>query len=102
MVNSGPFWFGAVVGFVTYRTLRHKTSSGLSDIAGVIGAIGGSAVLRLFPSSTESFDQYAFGLALGFFGYLVISVLLASIFTRQEGSAKKGGKAANEFLGDSE
>ena len=38
---NGGFWFGLVIGFVTYRTLKHKTSTGLSDIAAVVGAIGG-------------------------------------------------------------
>ena len=49
---SGAFCFGLVVGFVTYRTLRHITRVRLNDIAGVIGAIGGGAVLNLFPPDT--------------------------------------------------
>jgi len=100
MLNTGAFWFGLVVGFITYRTLRHKSSSGLSDIASVIGAIGGTAVLKLFPSGTASFDEYSAGLAVGFFVYLAISIIIAGLFARIEGSAAKGGQAANEFLGD--
>lgn len=100
MFSSGAFWFGLVIGYITYRTLRHKTSSGLSDIAAVIGAVGGGAVLQLFPTGTAGFDQYAAGLAAGFFIYLALSLFIAAWFTRRDGSAKKGGQAANEFLGD--
>ena len=97
---DGPFWFGLVIGFVTYRTLRHKTSSGVSDIAAVIGAVGGGAVLKLFPAGSMAFDHYAAGLALGFFCYLVLSILITLIATKASGSTKKGAAAANELLGD--
>jgi len=88
MFSSGAFWFGAVVGFITYRTLRHKSGSGISDIATVIGAVGGGAVLALFPADTTRFDYYGVGLAVGFFLYLAISLLLI------------GTKRTSEFLGD--
>ena len=100
MSSLGAFWFGIVVGFITYRTLKHKTASGVSDIAAVIAAIGGGAVLKLFPAGGESFDLYASGLCLGFFAYLVLSMVVAAIFVRKEGTAKKGAEAANVFLGD--
>jgi len=100
MWGSGAFWFGVVVGFVTYRTIQHKTQSGISDIAAIIGAIGGSAVLTLFPTDTPSFDYYAFGLAIGFAFYLVLSMLIAIPYGRAEGSVTKGAKAARIFLGD--
>jgi uncharacterized membrane protein YeaQ/YmgE (transglycosylase-associated protein family) len=97
---DGPFYFGLVIGFVTYRTLRHKTSSGVSDIAAVIGAVGGGAVLNLFPAGSMAFDHYASGLALGFFCYLALSILIGLIATKASGSTTKGAKVANEFLGD--
>ena len=38
----GALCFGLVIGWVTYRTLRRKEgSNALSDIATVIGAVGG-------------------------------------------------------------
>jgi zinc transporter ZupT len=100
MSAAGPFWFGVVVGYITYRTLRHKAASGLSDIASVIGAIGGGAVLQLFPQGSAAFEHYAKGLAAGFFTYLALSLVIAGWFAKREGSAAKGGKAANEFLGE--
>jgi hypothetical protein len=97
---SGAFWFGFVVGFVTYRTLRHTTTAGLNDIAAVIGAIGGGAVLKLFPPDTVSFNDYAFGLALGFFLYLAISLIIAAAVSGVATKATKAAAAANELLGN--
>ncbi len=66
----GACAFGLVMGWVTYRTLRRSQVSGLSDIATVIGAVGGAAVTALFEKGTGSFGAYCIGLALGFFLYL--------------------------------
>jgi len=44
-MKSGPYWFGVVIGYVTYRTLKHKKDAGISDIAAVIGAIGGATIV---------------------------------------------------------
>jgi hypothetical protein len=98
-MGSGPFWFGLVVGFITYRTLKHRSRSGISDIAAVIGALGGGATTRLFPNGSVSFENYCAGLAVGFFGYLAISLVLAALLTKQTGTPTKGAKAATEFLG---
>jgi len=95
----GAFWFGVVVGFITYRTLRHATNVGLNDIAAVIAVIGGGAVLKLFPVGTASFDEYAFGLAIGFFGYLCVSLVLAAAVGSNPDMATKAGRATNELLG---
>lgn len=71
---GGAFAFGLVVGWLTYRTLRHAETSGLSDIATVIGAVGGAAVTALFPGANGSFGAYCFGLAIGFFGYVIVAL----------------------------
>jgi uncharacterized membrane protein YeaQ/YmgE (transglycosylase-associated protein family) len=71
-VQFGALCFGLVVGFVTYRTLRKtKESVALSDIATVIGAIGGAAITGLFDSE-DLFAAYSIGLAIGFFLYLIL------------------------------
>lgn len=88
----GAFAFGLVVGWITYRTLRRTETKGISDIAAVIGAVGGGLVTKLFPEGGSLFGAYGIGLAVGFFVYLIASVLLAS---------KTGTLAAvNEWLGD--
>jgi len=70
----GPFSFGLVVGWVCYRTLRRKADGvGLGDIASVIGAVGGSAVVAVFKNA--AFDAYCIGLAVGFFVYLIVGAL---------------------------
>src|SRR5262249_1358218 len=69
----GAFGFGLVIGWVTYSTLRRAQRGGLSDIATVLGAVGGAAVTGLFPTSTGAFGAYCIGLALGFFGYLIFA-----------------------------
>lgn len=88
---SGPFWFGAVIGFLVYRTLKHIKNAAVSDFVAVLGAVGGGVVIKLFPAASERFDAYAIGLAAGFFLYLVVSLALG---------LWKGAKAADDLLGD--
>jgi hypothetical protein len=74
--NIGAVCFGAVVGWITYRTLRRVDKAAISDIASVIGAVGGAAVLAIFDKG-NSFGWYAIGLAGGFFGYFLVSLVLS-------------------------
>jgi len=72
----GALCFGLVIGWVTYRTLRRKNEpSTLSDISAVIAAVGGAAVTALFKVG-ELFGAYCIGLAIGFFLYLIVSLIL--------------------------
>src|ERR1019366_8214087 len=89
---AGAVAFGVVVGWVTYRTLRRSSTGGLSDIASVIGAVGGAAVTSLFPKQSEAFGAYCLGLAGGFFSYLIISIIVA----KKEEDPKK----VSEWLGE--
>lgn len=74
--DIGALCFGLVVGWITYRTLRRKEgSAALSDISTVIAAIGGAAVTALFKSEAL-FSMYSIGLAVGFFLYIVVNLLL--------------------------
>lgn len=68
----GALLFGLVVGWITYRTLRRSGETvALSNIATVIGAVGGAAVTALF-NTAELFAWYSIGLAIGFFAYLIL------------------------------
>ena len=89
--SFGALCFGLVIGWVTYRTLRRTSKSGLSDIASVFGAIGGAAVTKLFPADSGSFPSYCVGLAIGFFLYLLTAMIVAS--------ASGKGATVNEWLG---
>jgi hypothetical protein len=69
----GALAFGVVIGWVTYRTLRRAGETvALSNIATVLGAVGGAAVTAIFDSR-ELFAWYSVGLAVGFFAYLILA-----------------------------
>lgn len=88
LARIGAACFGLVVGWITYRTLRRKEgAAALSDLATVIGAVGGAAVTALFDDQ-DLFGAYSIGLAVGFFSYFVVAVALY------------GKDSANQFMGD--
>jgi hypothetical protein len=76
VVEVGAACFGLVVGWITYRTLRRKEGAvALSDLATVIAAVGGGAVTSLFQSEVV-FAWYSIGLAIGFFLYFIIGMVV--------------------------
>lgn len=88
----GALSFGIVIGWVSYRTLRRSKVTGLGDIATVIGAVGGGAITALFPAGSATFGAYGVGLALGFFFYLAVALIISS--------KTEGLVVANEWLGE--
>jgi hypothetical protein len=77
LVGAGSF--GAIIGWYVYYINRYRRGDvQFSDIVTLVGAIGGSAVLALFPAKGQLFGAYGIGLAIGFFGYfLILSGLVA-------------------------
>lgn len=76
----GAFCFGIIIGWYVYYINRYRHSDvQLSDLATVIGIIGGGAILALFPAKTNLFGAYGIGLAVGFFGYFLVLIILVSI-----------------------
>jgi len=74
-MSIGAICFGAVIGWITYRTLRRREGgAALSDIATVLGAVGGGTVVALFQGA--AFESYSIGLAVGFFGYFIVSLIV--------------------------
>lgn len=71
---AGALCFGIVIGWVTSRTLRRSQPGGLTDIATVIGAVGGAAVTALFRRESGEFGAYCIGLLIGFFAYLIVAI----------------------------
>jgi hypothetical protein len=66
MTVVGALVFGLVVGFITYRTLVRTTDkAAITDLAAVVGVIGGGAVTSLYDPQGDTFAWYAVGLALG-------------------------------------
>lgn len=77
LIGAGAF--GAVVGWYVYYINRwRKDDVQLSDIVTLVGAIGGAAVLALFPAKSDLFGAYGIGLASGFFVYFFILVVLVN------------------------
>lgn len=77
LIGAGAF--GAVIGWYVYYINRwRKDNVQLNDIITFIGAIGGAAVLALFPAKSDLFGAYGIGLATGFFLYFAILVILVN------------------------
>lgn len=69
---AGAFCFGLLVGWYVYYINRYRKGDvQWSDLVTLIGIIGGTAILALFPQGTDLFGAYGVGLALGFFLYFI-------------------------------
>lgn len=76
----GAVAFGALIGWYVYYINRYRRGDvQLSDLVTLVGVLGGSAVLVLFPARTDLFGAYGIGLAAGFFGYFLALIVLVTI-----------------------
>jgi hypothetical protein len=98
MMSTGAFLFGAVIGWVTYFTMRYSSKHAMTDIATVIGAIGGAAVLALFPAQSDLFAAYGIGLGAGFFIYVLI-LIVATVRTKGLAGLADEQEKKNPFMG---
>ena len=89
VTDVGGLCFGIVIGWVTSRTLRRSTPTALSDIATVIGAVGGAAITALFKVGSDAFGYYCIGLLAGFVVYLIAAI----------SAARREGAPINDWLG---
>jgi hypothetical protein len=76
LAQWGALAFGVVIGWFTYFVNRHRAEVRLADVASIVGALGGGVVLTLFPEQTDLFAAYGLGLAIGFFGYFLLLIVL--------------------------
>jgi peptidoglycan/LPS O-acetylase OafA/YrhL len=84
--------FGALIGWYVYYVNRYRVKEvQLGDLVTVIGALGGAAILSIFPAKSDLFGAYGIGLALGFFGYLLFLVICV---------ARSGGKFKSTWFLD--
>ena len=75
----GALLFGTIIGWYVYLINRHRKGDvQLSDLAALIGVIGGSAVLALFDREGGLFGAYGIGLAIGFFSYFLSLIVMVS------------------------
>ncbi len=76
----GAVGFGAIIGWLVYYINRYRTGDvQFSDLATVIGILGGGAILALFPASTDLFGGYGIGLFIGFFSYFIFLMIWVAI-----------------------
>jgi hypothetical protein len=72
--------FGALIGWYVYYINRYrKADVQLTDLVTLIGVIGGTAVLGLFPAKSDLFGAYGIGLGIGFFGYFLVLIVLVGV-----------------------
>jgi hypothetical protein len=78
MAIWGAFAFGVVLGWFTYFTNRYRKGEvQFTDLATLLGVIGGGAVTALFgDAKTALFGAYGIGLAVGFFAYFLTLIVL--------------------------
>jgi hypothetical protein len=77
LVQWGALAFGLVIGWFTYFVNRYRTGAiSITDVASIVGALGGGAILGLFPAKSALFGAYGLGLAIGFFGYFLLLVIM--------------------------
>ena len=77
--KEGAFAFGLVIGWYVYYINRYRKEVKIEDLTTVIGAVGGGAVLALFPAKSDLFACYGTGLATGFFLYFFILLAFALV-----------------------
>lgn len=91
-MTAGAFAFGVVVGWTTYFIMRRSQPSAISDIASIIGSLGGATILTLLGNAKEMlFAGYAIGLAVGFFAYFLVFLLIVGKAMVCEGITKEKG-----------
>jgi hypothetical protein len=84
--SLGAFGFGALMGWYVYYVNRYRSGDvKLADLVTLVGVLGGSSILALFPASTDLFGAYGIGLAVGFFGYFLILLRMVKMSPNFDG-----------------
>jgi len=77
---AGALGFGLLIGWYIYYINRYRRGDiQWSDLVTLVGIIGGTAILALFPQGTDLFGAYGVGLAVGFFSYFIALIIMVRI-----------------------
>ncbi|HLZ63894.1 MAG TPA: hypothetical protein VKR06_43755 [Ktedonosporobacter sp.] len=77
IAGLGAFFFGLIIGWITYRILRRRAAAPwMQDLIALGGVIGGAVALAFFRNEVV-FGWYAIGMDLGFFAYFAVGVILS-------------------------
>lgn len=90
------FWRSCRLGHILHNEVQ--PSACIERYRRSIGAIGGAAVLALFPAQSGLFAAYGIGLAVGFFVYVVILIIATLSTAGLKGLADQQDKK-NPFMG---
>ncbi len=64
--------FGLIIGYLAwYAVMPGVKEVNLNTVSAFIGVVAGAAITTLFPSGSQVFIGYTFGLAIGFFGPVI-------------------------------
>ncbi len=76
----GAGCFGAIIGWYVYYINRYRKGDvQLNDVVTLIGILGGAAIQALFKPDGALFGAYGVGLAVGFFGYFFVLIILVGV-----------------------
>jgi hypothetical protein len=76
----GAGCFGLLIGWYVYYINRYRKGDvQWSDLVTLLGILGGATVLAIFPARTDLFGAYGIGLAVGFFAYFVLLLILVRL-----------------------
>jgi len=80
LIHLGAFCFGLLIGWFVYYVNRYRKGDvQFSDITTLVGVIGGGAITVLFGAKGSTmFGAYGIGLAIGFFSYFNVLLILVS------------------------
>ncbi len=69
ILTIGVCCFGALIGYITHRTLVRTKEASVGDLSTVVGAVGGGAVTAIVDPGTDLFGVYAIALLVGYVFY---------------------------------
>ena len=76
----GAGCFGSIIGWYVYYINRYRKGDvQLNDVVTLIGILGGAAIQALFKPDGALFGAYGVGLAVGFFGYFFVLIILVGV-----------------------
>lgn len=79
IAGLGTILFGLIMGWISYRIMRLRTTPAtLTDLYALLAIISGAVIVALLRDSVL-FGLYALGLAIGFFGYLASDTGLSGL-----------------------
>ena len=79
VMHLGSMSFGILIGWFVYYINRYRKGDvQFSDLTTLVGVIGGGSITALFEAKSSMFGAYGIGLAIGFFAYFLMLLILVN------------------------